>query len=113
MAGTRVAYGLLLLQHACALQPLRHRAARNVHAATSAAADAPTTAAAATIDTRTARVLQHLESEGDGSGAGAAGTLRGLESIDKAWEAMRRPPATTRVTHSCLPEMHLLRRAKT
>ena len=41
--------------------------------------------------TRTEQILQHLKSEGDGLGAGAAGTLAGLRALDARWEAMRRP----------------------
>ena len=54
--------------------------------------------------TRTEQILQHLESEGDGLGAGAAGTLAGLRALDARWEAMRRPtaapPATPFVTEA-------------
>ena len=54
--------------------------------------------------TRTESILQHLESEGDGLGAGAAGTLAGLRALDARWEAMRRPtaapPATPFVTEA-------------
>jgi len=41
--------------------------------------------------TRTEQILQHLESEGDGMGAGAAGTLAGLRALDQRWESIRRP----------------------
>ena len=54
--------------------------------------------------TRTESILQHLEGEGDGLGAGAAGTLAGLRALDARWEAMRRPtaapPATPFVTEA-------------
>ena len=54
--------------------------------------------------TRTEQILEHLESEGDGLGAGAAGTLAGLRALDARWEAMRRPtaapPATPFVTEA-------------
>ena len=43
--------------------------------------------------TRTESILQHLEGEGDGLGAGAAGTLQGLRALDARWEALRRPTA--------------------
>ena len=43
--------------------------------------------------TRTESILQHLEGEGDGLGAGAAGTLKGLRALDARWEAIRRPTA--------------------
>ena len=36
--------------------------------------------------TRTEQILQHLEGEGDGLGAGAAGTLKGLRALDARWD---------------------------
>ena len=54
--------------------------------------------------TRTEQILQHLESEGDGLGAGAAGTLAGLRALDARWEAMRRPTAAPWLRPSSSPQ---------
>lgn len=42
--------------------------------------------------TRTQRVLEQLDAEGDGQGAGAAGTYQGLVNLDRAWAAIRDSP---------------------